>query len=138
MLFQVMKRSILLLDHNPIFLHSAAYLLRQEGYRTHTASSGRTAFDLMGNQSFDVIVTELILSGEANGIDVLVQHNRVSPQSAKVLLTGARSSEIVKVCQYIGALYIPKPVAFDDLLHLIEKASIRRHLLPSRPSEILN
>ena len=62
--------------------------LRKEGHKVEIVNSGELAVRKIDSARYDVIVTDIRMSG-VNGIEVLKHAHRVSPQSAVVLITAA-------------------------------------------------
>lgn len=62
--------------------------LRKEGHKVETVNSGDNALRKIEGARYDVIVTDIRMPG-IDGIEVLKQAHRVSPESAVVLITAA-------------------------------------------------
>src|SRR6185437_2571909 len=62
--------------------------LRKEGHKVEIANSGELAVRKIESARYDVIVTDIKMPG-IDGIEVLRQAHRVSPESAVVLITAA-------------------------------------------------
>jgi two-component system response regulator PilR (NtrC family) len=62
--------------------------LRKEGHKVETVNSGETAIRKIESARYDVIVTDIKMPN-IDGIEVLKQAHRVSPESAVVLITAA-------------------------------------------------
>ena len=63
-------------------------ILQDEGYRTETASSGESALRLLGQRRFDLVLTDLNLTG-MNGIQLLTEIVTADPTVAVVLIPGS-------------------------------------------------
>ncbi|HWP56744.1 MAG TPA: response regulator [Candidatus Acidoferrales bacterium] len=117
--FAAMK-AVLLVDDNTSLCHIIADLLRDRSYEVREATAGKDAVQLVRSRRFDVVIADLLLSGELNGIDVLALHNRLSPEKQRILFTAFQSRQLPNICAYIGARYLPKPASLRDLIRLIE------------------
>lgn len=95
--------------------------LLHEGYRVTKASNGRDAFRIASENTFDLILLDIILP-ELNGLEVLRRLEREHP--TPVILLTARDSVMDKVAGLdAGAVdYVTKPFAIEELLARIRVA----------------
>lgn len=114
------SRTILFVEDTAQIREQMTRLLQNEGYTVATADNAETAVKLMQATSFDIVITDLIVQGSCDGIDILNHHYRHSPSKGRVLLTGFPSSRLPTICQYLRALYLPKPYRFEELLFKIK------------------
>jgi DNA-binding NtrC family response regulator len=87
----------------------------------HQAETGEAAVDLLSQMDFDVVISDLRLPGAMNGLDVLGNFGKVSPEKQKILITAFGSQETQSRARSVGALYIEKPVSLNHLLSEIQK-----------------
>jgi CheY-like chemotaxis protein len=113
-------KQILLVDDNTSLRALIADLLRARAYQVHEARDGQDGLKLIENESFDVIIADLLLPGRLNGIELLARHNRLSPGKERILLTAFPSPQLPKICQFIHARFVPKPTSLNNLIHAIE------------------
>ena len=120
---------ILLVDDEPGSRESLSLLLGHEGYLVDTASDGEKAIRLFSKNKYDVIITDLFLPG-ASGIDIL-KHVKEHPLPCSVILiTGNATAETAVEAMKEGAFdYIIKPVKFEKLKVLVEKAVEKTRLV---------
>jgi len=120
---------ILLVDDEPGSRESLSLLLGHEGYLVDTASDGEKAIRLFSKNKYDVIITDLFLPG-ASGIDIL-KHVKDHPLPCSVILiTGNATAETAVEAMKEGAFdYIIKPVKFEKLKVLVEKAVEKTRLV---------
>jgi CheY-like chemotaxis protein len=116
-------KNILFVDDNTPFRRIMTDLLRDREYQVHEANDGQGALELIKKDPFDVVITDLMLPGTLNGIDVLAHHNRLSPAKGRILFTAFPSHQLPNICRYIGARYLPKPASLHDLIRIIENRS---------------
>jgi DNA-binding response OmpR family regulator len=113
---------ILLADDEPTFLNATADLLRAEGYQCDTVSDGETALARSLEHSFDLLITDLEMPGNAD----LQLVRRVAEESGGlpvIILTGFPSVRSAVACIELPvAAYLTKPVAFPELLERVRKA----------------
>lgn len=62
-------------------------ILQDEGYATETAPSGEAALRLLGQHRFDLVITDLNLTG-MTGIQLLSEIVAEDPTVAVILITG--------------------------------------------------
>ncbi len=129
------KCSVLVVDDEPSIL---ALLARQLGhdFELLTAGTAEQAKSIVAYRPVDIVLTDLQLP-DASGLSLLEWVRRVSPQTARVLLSGTAklqdAAEAINCCQ-IDRLIL-KPWRGEDLLaHLKEVA---RGLLLERSHERL-
>jgi two-component system response regulator PilR (NtrC family) len=116
-----MAESVLIVDDEEIIRDSLSFVLKKEGYQVQEAANGRIALDLIREQSFDVILTDLEMP-EMKGIELLEQVSGVSPETLVMIITAYGSIDTAISALRKGAVdYILKPVDFDELLHKIRR-----------------
>jgi len=99
--------------------------LKSEGWAVTVAPDGETGLDLLENDSFDVVVLDLMLPG-ISGQDVCRQIRVRNDPTPVLMLTALGSLEDRVAGLRLGADdYLPKPFKFDELLARIE-ALMRR------------
>lgn len=105
--------------------------LTYEDYQTEIAADGLTALTLMQEQSWDLVLLDIMLP-EISGLEVLRRFRRENQQTPIILLT-ARDQVHDKVSGLdLGANdYITKPFQIEELL-----ARIRVHLRTNTPATI--
>ncbi|NLL99837.1 MAG: response regulator transcription factor [Treponema sp.] len=98
--------------------------LEHEGYKTEIATDGKVGFMAFENNSFDLILLDIMLP-EINGIEVLRRIRKTS--SIPVILVTARTETLDKVYGLDSGAddYIAKPFAIEELLARI-RALLRR------------
>jgi CheY-like chemotaxis protein len=134
------KYSILLVDDEESIRLSVGKYLEIDGYRVNTAENGDKAVEMMKENHFDVIITDLMMDG-IDGIGILKKNNELHPNTPVMILTGYASLSTAVEALRLGAFdYIQKPCRKDELLartrrcieHLIlnRKIKVYEKLLP--------
>ena len=100
-------------------------MLSEQGYAVTTASDGEQAVELLEQQTFDLVMTDLVMPG-LDGIEVLRAARRTNPACPVILMTGYSSGEAVARLVREGvANYIAKPFdiqfVIDTVAGLIER-----------------
>jgi len=75
---------ILVVDNDQTLLHTIEEILLKKGYAVKTASDGLSAYCLLQDQTFDILLTDLNLAG-MNGIELLDRIN-TNDNSMKTIL----------------------------------------------------
>jgi PAS domain S-box-containing protein len=78
----------LIVEHNPDGAAATAPLVEQLGYRVVFAESARTALDILSRGKIDLMITDIVMAGEMNGIELAQAVREKNPQIPVVLVTG--------------------------------------------------
>ena len=85
--------------------------------------NGKDAIEILRNQHVDVVVTDLRLGGDINGIDVLEEARRRSYDTEVILITAYATIDTCKQAIKAGAYdYLTKPIDIDELRTMVERA----------------
>jgi DNA-binding NtrC family response regulator len=96
--------------------------LGQEGYQVAAAADGRAGIRLLGERSFDFVLTDLKLP-DVSGLEVLEASRAAQPRVPVVVLTGFGTVGAAVEAMKLGAYdFLEKPLEIDDLSRLIERA----------------
>lgn len=119
-----MEETILLVDDDAALLEVTSIVLASEGYRVLTAEDGVEALRIVGRESLDLVILDVMLP-QMSGFEVL---KKIREQSnVPVILLTAKSQSVDKVVGLeLGADdYITKPFDTKEMLARI-KAILRR------------
>jgi DNA-binding NtrC family response regulator len=120
------KTTVLTIDDDLAMLELAEFHLQAQGYETARSQTGEEGLKLVEGSHFDVILTDLQLP-DLDGIEVVKQLKKLSPDSEIIMISGYASVSKAVEATKAGAFYfVEKPVAFEELMVLIEKAIERR------------
>ncbi len=123
-----MAESILIVDDEEIIRESLSFVLAKEGFRVQEAANGRFALDMIREQTFDLVITDLEMP-EMKGIELLEQITLHSPETLVVIITAYGSIDTAIAALRKGAVdYILKPVEFDELIVKITRLLSSRRL----------
>jgi EAL domain-containing protein (putative c-di-GMP-specific phosphodiesterase class I) len=118
--------SILLVDDDPAVLRAVGRSLRSRGYAVVTAQNGEEATRQIGENTFDVILSDIGMPG-INGIQLLRQVREHDLNVPIILITGEPAVETaVQALEYGAFHYLTKPIGNDALEAVLEKA-VRTH-----------
>ena len=107
--------SILVVDDEPDHAGVMSESLARLGHKTEIANSLADAKSLLGRKRFDVIVTDLLMDGRRDGLEVLAASKELSPAPPVVLVTALNDVPTSKQAMSEGAFdYITKPLDLDS------------------------
>jgi len=113
---------ILVVDDEVQVLSFLVELFSTNGWDVHAASSGAEAIDLLEQERFDVVLTDLKMPG-ADGLDVLRSARTVRPDAEVILMTAYSTVESAIEAMRAGAFhYLIKPFHAEEVLHLAGRA----------------
>lgn len=94
-----------------------------EGLEVRTAASAASAKEMLGRESFDLVLTDIHMESEGAGLDLARHVRQAFPETDVIVMTGYDTIDAAVNAMKIGACdFVIKPF---DLLLL--KASLRRH-----------
>ena len=126
------QSKVLVVDDDQFALRGMARALESESYQIVTAASGSEALDLLKQDSFDLVLTDLKMP-DVDGLEVLRQTREVAPQAVVLMLTGYSSLESAIEALREGAYdYLVKPCSTDELKLKIERGLERVRLAEER------
>ncbi len=121
----------LVVDDDEVILHATRQLLHQWGCEVACAETGSAAIERMGQPGappYDVILCDLQLAGDEDGMAVIEAAQHLQPEALAVLVSGATGPEALQRLRQQGVTFLTKPVAPAKLRALL---STRRHTHPA-------
>ena len=98
--------------------------LSRLGHRCTTVHDGPAAIAKVQSQRFDIIVTDLVLGGPADGLAVLDAARQAAPAAKVILITAHSSVDTCRTALQKGAFdYIEKPLDLDELRTVVTRAA---------------
>lgn len=120
--------SVLVVDDQAAIRESMVITFRREGYAVAAAESGEEAIELLLRKPFDLVVTDLRLTG-INGIEVLRRTKELFPDTEVVVMTAYGTIEGAVEAIKAGAYdYLTKPFQPEELTLVSQRALERRGL----------
>ena len=121
-----MLNKALVIDDDTATLELMEFQLEAEGFQVKTADCGKKGLEFIEEFEFDIILTDLNLP-DINGIEMVRRCKETAPDTEIIMITGFGSTEKAVEATKAGAFYyVEKPVEFEELLVLIEKAIDRK------------
>jgi signal transduction histidine kinase len=119
---------ILVVDDEESVATTIEAILKLDGHDVLAVTSGEAAIRLLHERQFDVVLTDLRLA-DIDGIEVLKEVQRTSPDTAAIMLTGYASLESAVAALRSGAYdYLMKPSDVEELRATVNRAIERRQL----------
>ena len=120
---------LLVVEDDDTIRDTVAESLEMEGFAVTAATNGRSAWDLLSRESYDLVVLDLMLPG-INGLD-LCRQLRQSESPPLILVVSARDTETDRVLGLeVGADdYLIKPFGMRELVARC-RALLRRQRTP--------
>ncbi len=124
-----MNTSILIVDDEQEIRDSLSEVLTDEGYLAYTAENGAVALDMLGEQHYDIIISDIKMP-ELDGVTLLQKVKEQAPDTFVILITSYGSTETAIHAMRHGAIdYILKPIDFDELILRIKNVDLHKELL---------
>ncbi|MGH9343092.1 MAG: sigma-54-dependent transcriptional regulator [Terriglobia bacterium] len=122
--------NILVVDDDPDTQDLLREVLSEEGYNVATSGSGEEALKIGEQELFDVIISDMKLGPDLNGLDVLKAYKSIQPESEVILITAFGTMETAIEAVKAGAFdYISKPFKIDEVLLQVSRAIESRNLI---------
>jgi DNA-binding NtrC family response regulator len=111
----------LLIDDEPDLSDAISRMLRFWGHETSTAATGAEGLTTQATWAADLVFLDVGLPDQ-NGLEVLRELKRLSPDTPVVMLTGNDSSRLAVEAMRLGAEdYLIKPGEPDEIKLLVER-----------------
>lgn len=124
------KQRILFVDDEARVLRGLRRSLdcMRDEWETAFANSGQEALELMAQEPFDVVVSDMQMPG-MTGVELLNEVRRLHPQTVRLALSGQSSKE--SVLESVGPIhqYLPKPCDVEMLQGTLSRLWTLRDLL---------
>ncbi len=121
-----MAYKAIVIDDDVATLELLKFQLNAEGFDVTTAENGQVGINFVAETEFDIILTDLNLP-DFDGIEMVRRCKEISPDTEIIMITGFGSTEKTIEATKAGAFhYVEKPIEFEELLLLIEKAIDRK------------
>lgn len=116
------RKSILVVDDEKNQREILETILSGEGYDVTTASSGEAAMKFVESRRFDLVLTDLKMTG-MSGLDLLKELTNYDKSIIVILLTAHGSVDSAVDALRLGAFdYLQKPYDSDKLLETVDRA----------------
>ena len=115
--------SVLVVDNDVAHARTMAEVLERLGYRCVVAGGGKEGAQRIGEEPFDVVVTDLMMN-DIGGLDILAAAKQASPETQVIVVTGHGTIPSAVAAMQQGAYsYLQKPLDLTQLRSAVEKAA---------------
>lgn len=119
---------ILVIDDEKSICDLLAVVFKKEGYEVKTTPSPRQGLELIKEESFDLLISDIKLP-ELSGMEVLKKVRKMQPELPVIMITAYGTIKEAVEALKIGALdYVIKPFDVEELKILVSKGLERRRL----------
>ena len=120
---------ILIVDDEESMVQFLSILLSKEGYEVHVARSGKDALNKADEENYDVVVTDIKMPGEIDGLGVLSGIKRIDATIPVVIRTAFASQKSAIEALNRGAYqYLEKSAKNDEIKLVIKNALAMRRV----------
>ncbi len=117
-----MSKSILIVEDEETLRESIKRIFTKEGYTVDAADSAEKGLALCEANSYDVIISDIILPG-MDGIEMLTKVREQSPDQIVIIITAYASLDTSVKALRAGAYdYIMKPIIHDEIKQIVRNA----------------
>jgi DNA-binding NtrC family response regulator len=114
--------AVMVLDDEPIVGERLQPVLEKEGFQVEVFTDSRQAINRLEEKQFQVLVTDLKMSGPS-GIDVLRFLKDRKRDTEAIVITGYATIESAREAEYLNAQFVTKPFKLEHIVKLVEKAA---------------
>lgn len=117
--------NILVVDDDPVTRLMLRKTLTKSDCDVDVAEDGNQAIELISRRFYDVVLTDMMMPGGVDGIDVLAATKAKYSDTEVILITGYGSIDTAVTAMKKGASdYLQKPINIDEVL--LRLAKIRK------------
>ncbi|MEI6127459.1 MAG: HD domain-containing phosphohydrolase [Pseudomonadota bacterium] len=122
------KNSILIVDDDSFIRDIILKCLEAEGHACRTADSAEKALELLGQDSYSLIISDMMMPGKS-GIELLAIVRRQYPDVAFIMVTAVDDRKTAVQALQLGAYgYVIKPFDLNEITIGVVNALERRRL----------
>jgi DNA-binding NtrC family response regulator len=123
------KHKILVVDDEPALAELVRAWAKEQGHTVVLANSADDALTLLAVRAFDVLLTDIVMPGELDGIGLAEKASVLHP-AMKILLMSGYSKETATNRADMPWPLLVKPFGKDDFYAAIHKASVMSDFAP--------
>ncbi len=120
---------ILLIDDEEMIRRRLGELLTLDGYEVFLAEDGVKGLEMFKKENPEIILVDIKMPG-MDGIEVLKEVKKISPETEVIVISGHSKMEIsIDVLKQKAFDYIAKPINYDELVISVKGALEKQRLL---------
>ena len=117
--------NILLVDDDAHLVKAQSEFLRRAGHAVSTAANGKEAMDLVADNDFDLVITDIIMP-EKEGLETIAELRRKAPKIKIIAMSGGTiwmgSKDSLSMARMFGAsLTLAKPFSGETLIAAVKQ-----------------
>ncbi len=117
-----MAERLLIVEDEDTLCESLQRVFIRDGYEVDIADSAESAFKLLENRTYGLIITDIILPG-ISGIELLTKYRKTNPAQKVIVITAFASLTTAVESIKAGACdFIIKPLMHDEMKKAVRKA----------------
>ncbi len=117
-------RNVLLVEDDAAVLRASAFVLDRAGFGVTAVEDAESALRALGERPYSVIVSDIQMEG-MSGLDLLRVVRERDADIPVILMTGGPSlATAIEAMNHGAYRYLLKPVAIDELLDTVTRASL--------------
>lgn len=114
------KLKMLVVDDEPGWRDLLSLELSSENCEVRTASNAAEALKWLHQEFFDLVLTDVRMPGELDGIDLIQTYRRQNPSQKAIFVTGyAVEEKVQKALEQGSVVCLKKPFESQELLDTI-------------------
>lgn len=118
------KQKVLIVDDEALMRFGLEKFVKQEGYATISAGSGKKALELIEDHDPDIALLDLKLQDSIDGLELLSIIRKTRPKMVSVMISGQTEIHGAVEAMKLGARdYLEKPIDFDKLKAVLNAIS---------------
>ncbi len=126
---------VLIIEDETNIRRGLAKGLASQDIRIDEAEEGQRGISLFESERHDIVITDLKLPGELDGLDLVRLMNKKAPETMIIVITAHGSVETAVEAMRHGAFdFIPKPVDLNLIRQQVRKAVERKRLVAENRS----
>ncbi len=134
-----MTSRVLVVDDEQVVLGSVRKALRKDDLEIETVLTAEAALELLANQSFDLIITDLMMP-VLDGLGLIDRVRELGLESQTIVITGYPTIKTALHAKRLGVFeYVTKPFTRQELRSVVVRALRRKECTkqapPPRPRE---
>jgi DNA-binding NtrC family response regulator len=121
---EIIPSSILIVDDEQDHAQVMCEALQRQGHKCDTVYGLSEARQKLDRRKYDLVVTDLMMEGRKDGLDVLAAAKKASPPPPVILVTAHGAVRTYKEAMQLGAFdFIEKPLDLDDFRAQVNRAA---------------
>ncbi len=127
---------VLVVDDRPEQREMACEIIASLGYSVQTAENGHQAVEIMTRETVDVIVLDMIMEPDFDGLDTYREILKICPRQKAVIVSGFSATDRTQQTLDLGAgRYVRKPYSVEELARALrEELDTARSVMQDSPA----